>query len=92
MLFAVAYVVEEFPRYDHVKTEGQTVHYYFEGKEVYTFDWSAYDNKARWAVSFPKHLVIDYVDVGSPEEACKKVTDKCQFHILMIAVSAVPGR
>ena len=88
MLFAVAYLFEEFPRYDSAKSDGKVVRFYYKDVEVYSFDYSQCGQFVD--IKFAHILRVDFIETESAADALKKIIEKVPFHILMTAVLAVP--
>jgi autonomous glycyl radical cofactor GrcA len=101
--YAVAIVYEDFPRYDHAKREGQSIHYYFKDAEVFCIDYGkpqeaqaqkegipSFLLQPGQILEFGKHLSLNFIKAETPEDAHKKVEESIPYHVLMVAVSECP--
>ena len=94
MKWAVAFVWEDFPKYDEVKTETEDgvtfVRYYYKKKLVYEYAPRFMHPIPPTDILFgEKHLALEIVEAENQKEAVEKATKTLPFNILQLVVRKI---
>lgn len=82
--FAVAYIYEEFPKYDRVERSNDYLKYFFKGVEVYS------EVAPHWAAPKNPRLDMTFIEAKDSTDAYHKLIDTFPKHILTTVIQAVP--
>jgi len=91
MLFAVAYMFEDFPHYDKVDVTPTTIKYSYKGKDITEFNRAASENSFTRTLMREQRLVISFTNAQSIEEAVKQTIEQFPLHIVAVVASPVPS-
>lgn len=82
--FAIAYVFEQFPKYDRVERANDYLKYFCKGVEVYS------EVAPHWAAPIKPQLGLAFIEAEDSTDAYHKFTDTFQYHVLTTIIQAVP--
>ena len=82
--FAVAFIYENFPKYDKVEQTASTLRHYKGDKMV------AETELSHVVVVRQQMLGLEFVEAENVEDAFKKIRERFPLHILASAISAIP--
>lgn len=84
MIFVIAYVCEDLPRYDRVERVGSRLRYFDNGVEV--FSELSYD----YLVNRRPVLGLEFVETETKEQAYQQFINSFPKHIIALTVKPVP--
>ena len=84
MIFAVAYIAEDFPRYDKMEVTPTTIKYSYKGVDFVE------ERKDNALIMRQQFLGLSFVNAANYEEAMRKTIEEFPRHIRMMTASPVP--